>query len=118
MPRVTWPLWHGRPQIEIEVPVISGMGSKAFRLLADTGGGSMQSPFEVVLNRNDCLAFGGLAIKPVHLSGTLSGPHSVFSIRIGIPQLSFDRYLDVVGAHRVRTGLAGIAAFPLLNRFH
>jgi hypothetical protein len=77
----------------------------------------MRSPFELVLGFRDCVATGAISMKRVRLSGTFSGWYPLFSIHVHVPQLAFDRHVDVVGAQQLPTGFDGIASFRFLNRF-
>ena len=58
MPRAQWALENGRPAIEVLLRVSAGR-SVSRSLLADTGAGSLQSGFEVVLDERDCSSAGG-----------------------------------------------------------
>ena len=116
MPRATWPLLQGRPTIEVVLS--SNLGAQTPRvLLADTGGGSVASPFELLLDIRDCLAAGGAMLRFVRLHGAFPGSHSVYGIRILLPQLGFDQVLRVVGIPIPPTGMRGTACFRFLNRF-
>lgn len=116
MPRATWPLLHGRPTIEVMLPTTGG-ATVARILLADTGGGSAASPFELLLNNSDCLAAGGAVLRLVRLHGAFPGLRRAYSIRIQIPQLGFDQDLELVGIPVTPTGTRGVACFRFLNRF-
>lgn len=116
MPRALWPLLHGRPRIEIALLQFP-TGQRVFReLLADTGAGSMYAVYELILQESDCLACGGRSSTTVQLQGAFAGVHTVYLIRVQVPQLGFDQRIAVVGVPKV-PGFRGIAGFRFINRF-
>jgi hypothetical protein len=117
MPRIGWPLRQGRPPIEVVLRQVSAAKDITRTLLADTGGGSNQSAFELILNESDCLSCGGVKFGIVQLRGAFTGLLPVYTLRVQIPLLRFNKNTDVVGVPCVSTGLDGIAAFRFLNRF-
>lgn len=117
MPRVLWQLQHGRPRIEVTITLGAGGQPVTRTLLADTGAGSQRSPFELVLDEEDCLLAGGFPFESVTLGGAYSGSFPTYVLRVQLPALGFDQKLKVVGVPSVPAGLDGIACFGFLNRF-
>jgi hypothetical protein len=116
MPRATWPLNQGRPTIEILLS--APQGTQITRVvLADTGGGSVNSAFDLLLDKTDCLMCGGTFIHFVQLHRAFAGSYPVYGIRVQIPQLGFDENLNVVGVPATPPHTNGIACFRFLNRF-
>src|SRR5262245_2261804 len=116
MPPVQWPLQNHRPAIEVVLPRKSGEVVR--RLLADTGAGSVQSPFQLVLSELDCRQSRGPRLGQIQLGDAYAGAFLIYSVKIRIPTLSFADTVQVVGVSRVPPGFDGIAAFRFLNRFH
>lgn len=117
MPRATWPLLNARPRIEIILSTsVTGLQSSR-DLVADSGAGSMQAAFEMILAESDCLAGGGRLITTVNLGGAYSGAYSLYAVRVRMPQLAFDQHLQVVGVPSPPAGFDGLAGFRFLNRF-
>ena len=117
MPRVLWPLRHHRPHIEITLPLAAGGQPLLRHLFADTGAGSLQSIFELVLAEADCLLCGGNALQPVMLGGAYAGTFPIYGISVRIPKLGFALNLRAVGVPSAPAGFDGIACFKFLNRF-
>jgi hypothetical protein len=86
-------------------------------LLADTGAGSMNSPFELLLEEQDCLLCGGITVPGVVLGGAYIGPFPRYLIRVCVPAIGFDQEVPVAGVPAGPVGFDGIACFPFLNRF-
>jgi hypothetical protein len=63
MPRILWPLLLDRPIIEVELPPTTGGQALVRRLIADTGAGTAQCGFELLLPADDCLQCGGGATR-------------------------------------------------------
>jgi hypothetical protein len=59
------------------------------RLIADTGAGTRQSVFQLVLLENDCLQCGGIPMGQVQLGGASSGSFPLYLVEVRIPQLNF-----------------------------
>jgi hypothetical protein len=117
MARAQWPLLNDQPIIQVALAQAQS-GKKTTRtLLADTGAGTAQSGFELLLDEHDCLLCGGKPAQTVYLGGAYSGAFPRFRIRVEIPQLKFGARLFVVGVPSAPTGLDGIACFRFLNRF-
>lgn len=115
MPRAQWLLLHDRPIIQV---TLVQSGQQVIRhLLADTGAGTSQAGFELLLEEHDCLLCGGIPLPTVALGGSYSGLYPVYLIRVQIPLLGFSRALPAVGVPTGPPGLDGIACFPFLNRF-
>jgi hypothetical protein len=112
-----WLLFHDRPVIQA-VLNFAQTGKKAVRtLLADTGAGAAQDPFEFVLDEADRLLCGGKFFKTVSLGGSYSGVHPVYLIPIEIPALNLTARVFAVGVAAPPSGFDGIACFRFLNRF-
>jgi hypothetical protein len=93
------------------------MGQRVVRnLLADSGAGSQHAAFDLILEESDCLACGGRFAMTVQMGGAFSGTHTIYRVRIQIPQLTFDHRILAVGVPKV-PGFRGIAGFRFLNRF-
>jgi hypothetical protein len=116
MPRAQWALRKQRPHIEIILP--SAKTKRTRRLLADTGGGSDKSPFELVLREHDCEALEAVLEGQVSLGGAFEGWFNVYVIEIRIPKLLFVDDVKVAAVPKVPDGFDGIACFKFLNRFH
>jgi hypothetical protein len=116
MPRATWPLCHGRPSIQV-VLMLAGNQPLTLDLLADTGAGTITSVFDLILEEGDCLLCGGRPTSSVALGGAYAGSFPLFSLRVQIPALGFDRDLPVVGVPAAPRGFKGIAGFRFLNQF-
>jgi len=116
MPPVVWPLHNRRPIIELSL--LHAKGKRRRRLLADTGGGSDEAPFELLLRETDCQPYGFEVVAQVQLSGAYIGWFNVYSIKVRIPRLKFAASVPVVGVPSVLNDFDGIACFRFLNRFH
>jgi hypothetical protein len=117
MPSAQWPLQNDRPVVEILLSA-SGGPDLVRSLVADTGAGTRQSVFQLVLDEKDCIPGGAILIDHIQLGGAYSGVFPVYLVEIRIPQLNFDEPLPVVGVPQVPSGFDGIAGFKFLNRFH
>jgi len=115
MPPAHWPLRKRRPTIELMIP--QGKRLRRRRLLADTGAGSNDSNFELVLSEADCQRFTDILLGQVQLGRAYSGWFNVYLIEVRIPRLEFAEAVPVVGVPRVPDGFDGIACFKFLNRF-
>lgn len=117
MPRVLWPLLLHQPVIEVVLPSAVGSQSLTRQLLADTGAGTAQASFELLLQDQDCQACGGIPAYPVSLGGAYTGSFRVYVVRVLLPALGFDQHLRAVAVPTCPPGLGGIACFRFLNRF-
>lgn len=117
MSRVQWPLFRGRPIVE--VTLLQALDGKPVirRLVADTGAGSARSAFELLLDEHDCLLCGGTPLRTTALSGAYLGSFQTYLLSVAIPALSFSKATPVVGLRSPPTGFDGIACFRFLNRF-
>jgi hypothetical protein len=86
-------------------------------LLADTGAGTDNSNYELILEVADCLLAGGHAGEPIQLRGAYLGKFPFYLLRVLIPALGFDRMVPVVAPPVGLSGFDGIACFRFLNRF-
>jgi hypothetical protein len=117
MPRVQWPLQHGRPCLEIVLTLVSNGQPFPRTLLADTGAGSQFSGIDLILDEDDCLQCGGLAGLSVNLGGAYRGSFPLYDLAVKLPSLAFAKNLRVVGVPSVSAPFDGIACFSFLNRF-
>ncbi len=117
MPREQWGLRQGQPCIEVMLMSVPDGRPLAKALLADTGAGSQTSPFELILDEDDCLLCGGNPLQLLMLGGAYSGSFPTYGLSIRIPSLGFNRIVRVVGVPAVPPGFDGIAGFAFLNRF-
>lgn len=117
MPRAQWSLLHGRPIVEVQLTLVQGGQQVPRYLLADTGAGTANSGFEILLEEQDCLLCGGTPLPGVVLGGAYSGSYPVYLIQVRIPLLRFDRVVPAVGVPAGPAGFDGIACFQFLNRF-
>jgi hypothetical protein len=116
MPAAQWLLRNDRPVIEILLSASGGQGLVR-SLIADTGAGTRQSAFQLILDENDCLQSEAILIDHIQLGGAYSGMFPVYLVEVQIPQLNFADPVPVVGVSHVPAGFDGIAGFKFLNRF-
>jgi hypothetical protein len=117
MPRMQWPLRHGRPWVQVVLSLTAGGQALGRDLLADTGAGSRTSSFDLILDEDDCLLCGALAYPTVVLSGAYAGGFRLYELPVQIPALGFAHILRAVGVPSVSAGFDGIACFGFLDRF-
>lgn len=117
MPRIRWPLFRGRPIVEVQLTQSLDGRQIVRRLLADTGAGSLRSGFELLLDEQDCMLCGAAPLRTLVLGGAYAGSFPAYLIPIAIPSLGFNRATPVVGVPAPPAGFDGIACFPFLNRF-
>jgi hypothetical protein len=117
MPRMLWPLRHGRPCVEIVLALTQGGHPFPRVLLADTGAGSQTDSFELVLDEGECLVCGAFAYVSVPLGGSYAGVFPVYVLPVQVPALGFAQTVRAVGVQSVPAGFDGIACFRFLNRF-
>jgi hypothetical protein len=86
-------------------------------LLTDTGAGSRNGAFDLILDEDDCLHCGGVPGRPVTLGGAYVGSFPLYDLPVCLPALGFDQPLRAVGVPSVPAGFDGIACFGFLNRF-
>lgn len=116
MPRAEWSVAAGRPVVQVELHTTQGW-SPTRMLLADSGAGSLNSLFDVVLAESDCRRCSRRPFGTVSLRGAFVGSHPVHMVRLRIAQLAFDRYVRVVATASLPPGLDGIACFRFLSLF-
>ncbi len=117
MPRVLWPLRHGRPCVEAVLSPTAGGQPIALTLLADTGAGSRTASFEFILHQAQCLLCGALLGLSVTLAGAYAGTFPLYGVRIRLPALGFAQDIRAVGVPAVSPGFDGTACFGFLDRF-
>lgn len=120
MPRACWQIQHGRPVIEVTF-YPPGHGQEVSRvLLADTGGGTLYSAWDLILTEGDCQLLNHGDVSPITLSGAFAGTFSTFYVHAAIPALGTSHTLVAVAvpAGRFSLGIDGIAGFRFLNTFH
>lgn len=117
MPPVRWALRNRRPTIALTLP--HARGKRVRHLIADTGAGSDQATFELLLREADCRGAGEHPpMGQVQLGGAYSGWFNVYLVEVRIARRNFTSLVPVVGVPRVPEGFDGIACFKFLNRFH
>jgi hypothetical protein len=117
MARAQWPLREGKPALQIVLTLaLDGQPSQRV-LLADTGAGSQQAAFDLILEEDDCVLCEGIHLSTVNLRGAYAGAFPVYSVRIDLPTLGFATALRVAGVPSVPAGFDGIACFSFINRF-
>ena len=97
MARAQWPLWRGRPIIEVTLTLASGGQQVNRRLIADTGAGSLHSSSDLLLDEHECLLCGGTPMKAVVLGGAYVGAYPTYALQVAIPVLGFNETVSVVG---------------------
>jgi hypothetical protein len=110
---------QGRPVVEAAF-VSAGQGRLVRRLLADTGGGSLRAPFEVILGQTDAAQLPHLPAGSASVGGAFSGQYPTILVLAEVPGLSTLRgvFALLVPPAQLPTGLDGIAGFRFLNAFH
>lgn len=118
MRRATWLLRDGVPVIEIQLTDPFGFIHNR-TLLADTGAGPSDAPFQVVLSEGDCKLNGSPKVDFVELTGAVLGGFPIYEVFIEITALNVAQLVKAVAVPAVQLpeGLDGIAAFRLLNSF-
>ncbi len=118
MARMDWPLRNGRACVQI-VLTLQPVGRPLLRMLvADTGAGTSNCVFDLVLDETDCLRCGGLPGAAVTLGGAYVGSFPLYDIAVQLPGLGFAQNLRVVAVPSVPAAFDGIAGLQFLNRFH
>ncbi len=117
MPRVQWPLRHGRPCVQVVLTLAPGGQAIPRMLLADTGAGSRTAGFELILDEDDCLLCGGFPYLSVVLGGAYAGSFPLYDLPVQLPAIGFDQRVHAVGVPSVPAGFEGIACFGFLDRF-
>jgi hypothetical protein len=117
MPRMLWPLRHGRPCVQVALTLKLPGTSFGRTLLADTGAGCDSDDFDLILEEVDCILCGGMPFPSLNLRGAYVGTFPTYDLPIRIPALGFHQYLRAVGVPSVPAGFDGIACFRFLNRF-
>lgn len=116
MPRALWALVGGRPVVQVELHVPEGRTERR-TLLADTGAGTIDSKFELVLTDEDCQLCGGQPFESIDLRGAYRGSHWVYLVHVRIPIIGQNRRFRAVGVETAPPGLDGIACFRFLSNF-
>jgi hypothetical protein len=118
MPRAQWPLTQGRPSLQIVLTLALDGQASPRTLLADTGAGSRQAAFDLILDEDDCVLCGGIYVLTVPVRGAYTGTFPIYSLRVQLPTLGFAKPVRVAGVPSVPAGFDGIACFSFINRFH
>jgi hypothetical protein len=120
MSRVTWPLERNRPIVQVQL-VDTASGHKVSRtLLADSGAGSLDALFELILSASNCQQYMGLrGSDDVALGGAIVGTYPIYTVQVEIPELTVARRVRVVAVPDTAcpAGLDGIACFRFLTSF-
>jgi hypothetical protein len=116
MPREQWPLRSGRPCVKVILTLVAGGQPLLRTLLADTGAGSVNAGFDLILDEDDCLLCG-MPLRPILLRGAYAGSFPTYTLPIQLPAFGLNRDLCAVGVPAVPAGFDGIACFAFLNRF-
>ena len=120
MPRVMWQLERDRPVVKIQLASTASDPAVTRTLLADTGAGGANAPFELILSASDCQRYMGLqSAYEVALGGAIVGAYPIYALRIEIPMLSWSRRVQAVAIPDTAcpVGFDGIACFRFLNLF-
>ena len=117
MPRIQWPLRHGRPYVQVNFTLGQGAQPLVRTLLADTGAGSRRAGFSLILLEQDCLLCGGNPLGRVALGGAYTGSFPTYAVSVQLPALGFAQRLRVVAVPSPPRRFDGIACFGFLNRF-
>jgi hypothetical protein len=117
MPRAQWALRNDRPVIEIVLTRMPGGQEVTRTLLADTGAGNAQAPFEILLEESDCVLCRGSLLKSAPLLGAFTGSHPIYLIPVKIPLLGVNQNVPAIGVPTLAATFDGIACFRFLNRF-
>jgi hypothetical protein len=86
-------------------------------LLADTGAGSKNCAFDLLLDEEDCLLFSFEEGPVARLSGAYSGQFRVYVVRVRVDELNFTARVSAVAVNGTPKGFDGIAGFRFLRRF-
>src|SRR6266481_5964815 len=100
MPRVLWPLQHGRPCVQVVLTVIVGGQPLVRTVIADTGAGSERSGFGLILDEDDCLLCGN-PLKLIQMGGAYVGSFPIYGLPVQLPAVGFDQILRAVGVPSV-----------------
>lgn len=111
MPRVDWPVADGRSIVQTELRMAREWSSTR-TLLADTGAGTLNSLFDIVLSESDCRRCSLRPFGSVALRGAFQGSHPVYMVRLRIVQLDFNRHVRAVADRLSRLAWKGSPAFP------
>jgi hypothetical protein len=103
--------------VRVELAPAAGGQQLARTLLADTGAGTANSRYQILLRDSDCRLCAAAPFDTVTLGRAYQGLHPVYRIRVRIPGLGFDRDVPVVGVAVPPVDFDGIACFRFLNRF-
>ena len=119
MPRAVWGLVRQRPVIQAVLAVPGGAPRATLTLLADTGAGSRDTPFALVLRQSDCRQFRIMRSGDVVLAGAFSGTFQTYAVWVEIPDVGFADFVIAAGVPdaQLPSALDGIATFRFLNSF-
>jgi hypothetical protein len=98
--------------------VVAASGQPFPRIvLADTGAGPRNGPFQLVLDESDCVMCGGKLLPPIVLGGAYTGFFPIYRLPVQLPALGFNQDLFAVAVPSAPAGFDGIASFSFLNGF-
>ena len=97
MPRAQWPLKESRPALQIVLTLALDGQPSPRTLLADTGAGSRQAGFDLILDEDDCVLCGGIHLATVTLRGAYTGTFPIYALHVQLATLGFAKYLRVAG---------------------
>jgi hypothetical protein len=107
----------GCPCVRVLLALKAGGPALPLFVQADTGAGTSNSGFDLILRESDCQLGVGVAVSSYVLSGALTGSFPVHLLQVLIPELKIDRFLHVVAVPATTPGFDGVASFQFLNRF-
>jgi hypothetical protein len=117
---VTWTLRNGCPIVEVEF-IHDGNVSRRV-LLADTGFGSEETFFQIVLTESDCRLFKGAPCGTAPVIGAVEGTYPTYMVKVQVRSLRWQRHIFALAVPSMPNSVSakdldGIACFPFLNQF-
>jgi hypothetical protein len=85
--------------------------------LADTGAGTKNAAFDLLLDEDDCLLYSTEVGDFTRLSGAYSGSFRIYFLDVQLEGLGISLSLKAAGVSRTPPGFDGIDAFRFLNLF-
>ncbi len=120
MSRVTWPLEGNRPIVKVQLIDTATGHLVTQTLLADTGAGGLEAPFDLILDASDCQRYMGLrSSNDIGLGGAIVGTYPIYAMQVQTPELSVAQRVRVVAVPDTAcpARLDGIACFRFLSSF-